>query len=168
MAPEELGCTYTDGTFEEVWKILRQSEVDDQHMEIDLAHTFFVYRPAYSDGLPRFIVGSHNVGVTLCAEGDIVQTMVGGVIEGPVEAGTAGAVVPGATVYVAYDATRAMPEYWYLTTDATDGNIVGCYGIIVDDQYPIHYGESPLTGSDATLHSIRLVGPACGTIDGRQ
>lgn len=163
--PEIPECTYEDGTFEEVWKVLRQSEVGDQHMEIDDAYTYFVYRPAFSDGLPRFIVGSNNVGVTLCVVEDIVQTMVEGVIEGPVEGDN---IVAGNVVYVAYDATRAMPEYWYLTTDNADGNIVGCYGIIVDDQYPIHYGESPLTGTDAILHSIRLVGPACSTLDERQ
>ncbi len=156
-------CVYEDGTFEELYKILRQSEVGDQHMEIDDVRTYFVYRPAYSDNLPRFIVGSHRVGTTVCVVDDVVQSMVEGVIEAPVEGDN---IAEGDTVYVAYDATRAVPEYWYLTTNAADGNIVGCYGLIVDDQYPIHYGET-LVGSDATLHSVRLVGPACATLDAR-
>lgn len=162
--PEEE-CTYDDGSFEEIYKILRQSEVGNQHMTIDATYTYFVYRPAYSDNLPRFIVGSNRVGVTQCVVDDIVQTMTEGVIEAPVEGDN---ITPGDTVYVAYDATRAVPEYWYLTTDNTDGNIVSCYGLIVDDQAPIHYGESPLTGTYATLHSVRLVGPACASIDERQ
>jgi hypothetical protein len=160
----EYEVTFEDGTFEEIYKILRQSVVGNQHMTIDELYTYFVYRPAFSDGLPRFIVGSNSVGVTTCVAGDITQTMTEGVIEAPVEGDD---IAEGDTVYVAYDATRAIPEYWYLTTDAADGNIVGCYGLIVDNQYPIHYGET-LVGDYADLYNVRLVGPACTTIDERQ
>lgn len=160
----EYTLTLEDGTFEEVYKILRQSEVGNQHMTIDETYTYFVYRPAFSDGLPRFIVGSNRVGVTTCVAADIVQTMVEGELEAPVEGDN---ITEGDTVYVAYDATRTIPEYWYLTTDNTDVNIVGCYGLIVDNQYPIHYGET-LVGDYAALYNVRLVGPACSTLDERQ
>lgn len=163
MVGEEYEITLSDGTFEEVYKILRQSEVGNQHMTVDETYTYNVYRPAYNGGLPRFIVGSNRVGVNLCVAGDIVQTMTEGVIEAPVEGDKP---TPGDVVYVAYDATRVIPDYWYLTTDNTDINIVGCYGILVDNQYPIHYGET-LTGTYADLYNVRLVGPACRTLDER-
>jgi len=151
---------FTDGTSEEIYKILRQSSVDKQHMECDATYTYHMYRPYCVDGLPIFTIGNHNVGVNPAVEGDIVSVMVGGVVEAPVQGDT---ITPGTTVYFAWDGTTP-----YLTTDESDSDVVCCWGIIIDNQYPIHYGEHVLTGANATLCSVRMVKPACELIEGHQ
>lgn len=149
-----------DGTSEEIYKILRQSSVDKQHMIADETYTYYHYRPYCHGGLPVFIIGSHNVGVNPAVVGDILSVMVGGVIEAPVQGDN---IVLGDTVYAAWDGTTP-----YLTTDETDTDVECCWGIIIDDQRPIHYGEAVLNSPYDILHSVRMIKPACASIEGRQ
>ena len=98
---------FEDGESEEIYKILRQSSVDKQHMECDDTFTYHMYRPYCVDGLPIFTIGNHNVGVNPAAEGDIVSVMVGGVVEAPVQGDT---LTPGTTVYAAWDGLRRISQ----------------------------------------------------------
>lgn len=151
---------FTDGASEEIYKILRQSSVDKQHMECDDTFTYYMYRPYCVDGLPIFTIGNHNVAVNPAVVGDIVSVMVGGVVEAPVQGTNP---TPGDTVYFAWDGTTP-----YLTTDESDSDVVCCWGILIDNQHPIHYGEAVLAGDYAALYNVRMLKPACNIIEERQ
>ena len=148
---------HDDGSEEELYKILGKSEVGNQHVIAGALFEYQIYRPYCHGGLPVFIIGNHaqrNPAVL----GDVLSAMVMGVIEGPVEGV---GIALGDTVYAAWDGTDP-----YLTTDASDSNVVCCWGIIIDDQRPIGYGEAVLVGTHENLWSIRMVGPSCSSIAG--
>lgn len=158
------------GESEELYKILRESEVDCQNVIAPEEYTLRVYRPCCHGNLPMFIKGN-NAQRDPAVTGDVLSAMTGGVIEGPVQGTVLDAL--GTTVYVAY-----ADDEWYLTVDEDDTNIVCCFGIIIDDQRPIHYGDvrtGPppywLTPEEeeeyANLYSIRIIGPSCSSIEGR-
>lgn len=155
----DLTLNIEDGTSEEIYKILRQSSVDKQHMEVDDTYTYYMYRPYCVDGLPIFTIGNHNVGVNPAVAGDIMSVMVGGVVEAPVQGDNP---QPGDTVYAAWDGTTP-----YLTTDESDSDVECCWGIVIDNQYPLHYGEAVLIDAYATLCNVRMIKPACNTIEER-
>lgn len=160
----DLETLLEDGEMEEIYKILRQSSVDKQHMICDDTYTYYMYRPYCVDNLPIFTIGN-NSQRNPAQEGDIVAVMIGGVIEGPIEQGQAAAIAPGQTVYVAWDGTNP-----YLTTDESDTSIVCCWGIVIDDQRPIYYGQGRANLPDGydDLYSIKMIKPACASIEGRQ
>jgi len=156
--PEDF---YDSGGSEEIYKILRKSEVGNQHITVpDDGRVYPHYRPICHGNLPMFTIGSATHDNPSPVD-DIMSVMTLGVIEGPVQ-GTAPAL--GETVYCAYTDL----EGWYLTTDETDSDIECCWGIIIDNQAPIHYGETVLTGDYALLYNVRIIPPACGDISGRQ
>jgi len=150
---------YEEGSAEELYKILRQSSVGKQHVIAGAdAAAFQMYRPYCHGNLPIFTIGNHahrNPAV----DGDVVSAIVEGVIEGPVQGEN---ITLGDTVYAAHDGTNP-----YLTTDISDTSIVCCWGIIIDDQRPIHYGETVLAGDYENLYSIRMIMPSCGSLEGR-
>ena len=150
---------YKPGSTEELYKILRHSEVGNQHVIAgEDAAAFQMYRPYCHGNLPIFTKGNHAQRNPAVA-GDVVAAMVSGVIEGPVEGDN---ITLGDTVYAAHDGTDP-----YLTTDSSDTNVVCCWGIIIDDQRPIHYGEAELVGDYENLYSVRMIMPSCGNLDAR-
>lgn len=157
MAHDVPADFYEDGSAEELYKILRQSSAWKQHV-ITPALTFQMYRPYCHGSLPIFTIGNHmhrNPGQL----GDVVSVMVAGVIEGPVQGDD---IALGDVVYAAHDGTDP-----YLTTDSDDSNVVCCWGIIIDDQRPIAYGEAVLTGTHENLWSIRMLPPSCTYLSAR-
>lgn len=148
---------YEDGSAEELYKILRQSSAWKQHI-IAPEDGWQHYRPYCHGGLPVFLIGSHEQRNPAEA-GDIIAVMVAGVIEGPVQLGLHADVNLGDPVYAAHDGTDP-----YLTLDASDSNVVCCWGIIIDDQRPIHYEEAVLGEGYENLYSIRMIPPACSLI----
>lgn len=154
--PDVPSDFFDDGAAEELYKILRKSEAWNQHIIASDTYTFQMYRPYCHGGLPIFTIGNHqhrNPAETA----DIISVMTAGVIEGPVQGDDPSL---GDTVYFAHDGTDP-----YLTVDQNDSDAVCCWGIIIDDQRPIHYGETPLVGDDADLYSIRMIPPTCGDIN---
>lgn len=156
-------CLPVAGTSEEIYKILRQSSVDKQHMNCDDTYTYHMYRPYCVDGLMVFTIGN-NAQRNPAVEDDVVAVMVGGVVEAPVAQGAGGEPTPGMPVFCSWNPALAGGARAYLTTDPNDNYIQCCWGVIIDDQYPIHYGETPLTGTYATLHSVKILQPTCADI----
>jgi len=158
-----VDVSFEDGTFEEVYKILRQSSVDKQHIIIGETFTYHMYRPYCHGNLPIFTIGNNQQN-NPAAVGDIVAVMTGGVVEAPVDS-VEGTVGLGETVYFAWDGTNP-----YLTTDQNDTSIVCCWGIIIDDQRPIYYGQAraDLPEGYTNLYSVKMIQPSCGSIEERQ
>lgn len=150
---------YEDGSAEELYKILRQSSAWKQHI-IAPEDGWQHYRPYCHGGLPVFTIGSHEQR-NPAETGDTISVMVAGVIEGPVQLGSFDTVALGDVVYAAHDGTNP-----YLTKDGDDSNVVCCWGVIIDDQNPMHFGEAVLAGNYENLYSIRMLPPACSLITG--